>query len=103
MNKAELINYVADQVDELSKATAARAVNAVFAAIKHGLKQDGLVAIVGHGAYSAKVRAERKVRHPRNGEYMLIPATNQVKFKVGKDLKDEVNKDAASGSEESAT
>lgn len=92
MNKAELINYVAEQVEELSKATAAKAVNAVLAGIKQGLVQDGDVAIVGHGAYSVSTRAEREGRHPRTGETMKIPASKQVKFKVGKDLKDEVNK-----------
>lgn len=92
MNKTDLINYVAEQVEELSKATAAKAVNAVFSGIKHGLAQDGDVAIVGHGAYSVVTRAAREGRHPQTGATMQIPATKQVKFKVGKDLKDEVKK-----------
>ena len=92
MKKAELTNYVVDQVEELSKAVAAKAVNAVFAAIKFGLKQDGIVAIVGHGTYSTKLRAARIGRHPKNGGDMMISETTQVRFKVGKDLKDEVNK-----------
>lgn len=92
MNKTELVNHVVDNVDGLSKVLASKVVNAVFDAIKYGLKQDGDVAIIGHGSYVVGERAAREGRHPQTGETMHIPAAKVVKFKVGKDLKDEVNK-----------
>jgi DNA-binding protein HU-beta len=91
MNKTELVNHVVENVDGLSKILATKVVNAVFDAIKHGLKQDQEVAIVGHGSYVVAERSERDGRNPQTGKVMRIPATKVVRFKVGKDLKDEVN------------
>ncbi|MBP9726628.1 MAG: HU family DNA-binding protein [Gammaproteobacteria bacterium] len=92
MNKTELVSHVVENVDGLSKVLATKVVNAVFDAIKHGLKHDGDVAIVGHGSYVVAERAARDGRHPKTGAVMRIPSTKVVRFKVGKDLKDEVNK-----------
>lgn len=92
MNKTELVNYVVENVDDISKALATKVVNTVFDAIKHGLNQDKEVAIVGHGSYVVVERSARDGRHPKTGEVMRIPSTKAVKFKVGKDLKTEVNK-----------
>ena len=92
MNKADLVNFVAGQVEEVSKAVTAKIVDAVFAGIKHGVVTDGAVAVVGHGTYALVERAEREGRNPRTGETMTIPASKSVKFKPGKDFKDEANK-----------
>lgn len=92
MNKTELVNRVVENVDGLSKVLASKVVNAVFDAIKQGLKEDQEVAIVGHGSYVVVERSARDGRHPQTGQVMRIPATKVVRFKVGKDLKDEVNK-----------
>ena len=91
MNKTELVNHVVENVDGLSKVLASKVVNAVFDAIKHGLKQDGDVAIVGHGSYVVAERSARDGRHPQTGAVMHIPSTKVVRFKVGKDLKESVN------------
>jgi DNA-binding protein HU-beta len=92
MNKKELVNHVVENVDGLSKALANKVVNAVFEAIKHGLKNDGRVPVSRHGSYVVVERAEREGRDPQSGAVTRIPAKKVVKFKVGKDLKDEVNK-----------
>lgn len=91
MNKTELVNHVVENVEGLTKILAAKVVNEVFEAIKHGLKQDGNVAIVGHGTYLVAERSARDGRHPRTGAVMRIPATKVVRFKVGKDIKDAVS------------
>ncbi len=92
MNKTELINHVVDNVEGLTKVLGTKVVNAVFDAIKQGLKNDKEVAIVGHGSYVVVERSARDGRNPQTGEIMRIPSTKAVRFKVGKDLKDEVNK-----------
>ena len=92
MNKADLINFVASQVDEVSKIVVGKVVDAVFDGIKHGVVTDGNVAVVGHGAYTMVEREAREGRNPRTGETMQIPASKSVKFKPGKDFKDQVNK-----------
>ncbi len=90
MNKAELIDIVADAAD-LSKAAANRAVNAVFESIADGLKENEAVALPGFGTFTVKDRAARTGRNPRTGEAIQIKASRVPGFKAGKTLKDAVN------------
>ncbi len=90
MNKAELVDSVADAAD-LSKASAARAVDAVTDAIANVLKNDEQVTLVGFGTFSVRKRAARSGRNPRTGETINIKAANVPAFKPGKALKDAVN------------
>jgi DNA-binding protein HU-beta len=90
MNKADLIDAVADSAD-LSKADATRAVDAVLDSITSALKQGNSVSLVGFGTFSVKHRAARTGRNPRTGETIQISASNVPGFKAGKGLKDAVN------------
>jgi len=90
MNKAELIDTVADAAD-LSKASAARAVDAVTEAVAEALKKDDQVTIVGFGTFSVRKRAARSGRNPRTGETIHIKASNAPGFKPGKALKGALN------------
>lgn len=91
MNKGELIEAVASSAD-LSKADAARAVDAVFDNITKALKKkDGKVSLVGFGTFSVRKRAARTGRNPKTGETIKIKASKTPGFKAGKALKDAVN------------
>ncbi|VAX10787.1 DNA-binding protein HU-beta [hydrothermal vent metagenome] len=90
MNKAELIDAVAENAD-ISKAAAARAVDTVLESITTTLKNGEQVALIGFGTFSVKDRAARTGRNPRTGEPLEIPAAKVPSFKAGKALKDAVN------------
>lgn len=90
MNKAELVDVVADAAD-VSKANAGRAVDAVFDAITASLRDGDTVTLVGFGTFTAKTRAARSGRNPRTGETIQIKASVIPTFKAGKALKDAVN------------
>lgn len=90
MNKNDLVGSVAAKAD-LSKADAAKAVDAVFEAVTEALKSGDEVRLVGFGTFAVAERAESKGRNPRTGEEITIPASKQPKFKAGKGLKDAVN------------
>ncbi len=90
MNKAELVDAVADAAD-ISKAAAARSVDAVFEVITEQLKRGDAVTLVGFGTFITRSRAARSGRNPRTGEALEIPASNLPAFKPGKALKDAVN------------
>lgn len=90
MNKNDLIAAVADG-SGLSKADAAKAVDAVFDSITGTLKKGGEVRLVGFGTFSVAKRAATTGRNPRTGETIKIAASKQPKFKAGKGLKDAVN------------
>ena len=90
VNKNDLVAAVADSSD-LSKADAAKAVDAVFDSITGSLKSGGEVRLVGFGTFSVADRKASTGRNPRTGESIQIPASKQPKFKAGKGLKDAVN------------
>jgi hypothetical protein len=48
------------------------------------------IAIKGFGTFSVKKRAEKKGRHPKTGEELLISARSVPAFSAGSDLKDVV-------------
>lgn len=91
MNKAELIDYVADKAG-LTKADAQSAVDAVFDGITTTLKKGNDARFVGFGTFSVAKRAATTGRNPRTGEAIKIPASKNAKFKAGKELKEAVNK-----------
>ncbi len=90
MNKTELIDALAESAD-LSKASAARTLEATLDAITGALQQGDSVALVGFGTFQAKERAARTGRNPQTGEAMQIPAAKVPSFKAGKALKDALN------------
>lgn len=89
--KADIVDYVADQVDALTKKQAGEAAAAVFEAITDHLTRGERVTVPQFGSFSVVERAARKGRNPATGEEILIAASKGVKFKPGKDLKESVN------------
>ncbi len=87
MNKQELIAAVAAQA-ELSKADAARAVDAFVSTISDALAAGDSVTLVGFGTFAVKARAARTGRNPQTGEEIKIKASKNPTFKAGKALKD---------------
>ena len=90
MSKTELVEFVAEEAN-MSKAEAARAVDAIMKGITKGLKKDKKVALVGFGTFSCKTREAREGINPLTKEPMKIPAKNVVSFKAGSNLKDSLN------------
>lgn len=89
MNKNDLISRVSENAD-LTKADAAKAVDAFLEAISESLQSGQEVRLVGFGTFAVANRAATEGRNPRTGEKIQIPATRLPKFKPGKGLKDAV-------------
>ncbi|MCA6217853.1 HU family DNA-binding protein [Ideonella sp. B7] len=90
MNKTELIDLIAQQAD-ISKAAAARALEAMIGGVQSTLKKGGSVSIVGFGTFAVTKRAARTGRNPRTGAAIKIKAAKVPKFRPGKGLKDALN------------
>ena len=90
MNKVDFVGAVADAA-ELSKADAARAVDAVIDVVTKALKKGDTVTLVGFGTFSVRKRAARQGRNPQTGDTIKIKASKNPAFKAGKALKDAVN------------
>lgn len=91
MNKAELVEKIADEA-ELSKASAERVLNAAIAAVIKSVTKGEAVQLIGFGTFSQGKRAARLGRNPATGAEIKIPASKTVKFTAGKAFKDSVNK-----------
>ena len=89
MNKAELINAIADKAD-ISKTDATRAVDAFIEVVSKALKKNDKVSLVGFGTFSLRKRAARQGRNPKTGAPLKIAASKNPTFKAGKALKDAV-------------
>ena len=90
MNKSELVDAIAKSAD-ISKAAAARALDATIDSIKKALKKGDTVGLVGFGTFKVGKRAARNGRNPRTGATIKIKAAKVPKFSAGKGLKDAVN------------
>ena len=91
MNKAELINVVAEKAG-LSKKDTEKAVTALRDTITAELVAGEKVSLVGFGNFDVKTREARTGRNPKTKEEIQIPATRIPQFKAGKALKDAVAK-----------
>jgi len=88
MNKADLVNEVANVV--CTKKEAQAAVDCVFSSITNSLKKNGTVTLIGFGTFKVAKRKARTGRNPQTGEEIKIKAKKVPKFVAGKALKDAV-------------
>ncbi|MDB4951402.1 MAG: family DNA-binding protein, partial [Gemmatimonadetes bacterium] len=90
MNKSEFIDKVAEKA-ELSKAAAAKVVEAIFdaaeGAISEAVHAAGSLSIPGFGKFTRKTRPARAGRNPRTGAEIMIPERTSVGFNAGKNLR----------------
>ena len=89
MRKSDLVAIVADRAD-MDKRRADDAVSSMFEHITNALARGESVSLVGFGSFNVSHRNERKGRNPKTGAEILIPASNSVQFKAGKQLKERV-------------
>ena len=86
MNKGDLIGRIAEKAN-LSKTTAADALNAALDCIETALREGDDVTLVGFGTFSIVDRKARIGRNPQTGAALQIPARRVTKFKPGAKLK----------------
>lgn len=91
MNKADLVTSMAEKSD-LSKKDAEKALNAFVESVEDALVKGDKVQLVGFGSFEVRQRAARKGRNPQTKKEITIKAAKAPIFRVGKALKDMVNK-----------
>ena len=89
MNKADLVNEVANVV--ITKTEAQAAVDCIFESIVNALKNGDVVTLVGFGSFKVVKRKARTGRNPQTGAEIQISASNAPKFVPGKALKEALN------------
>lgn len=91
MNKAELINALAQKTDS-KQVEAKKAINGLLEIITETLSKGEKVTLVGFGTFSIEERAARKGYNPSTKQAIEIPARKIAKFKVGSELAKAVDK-----------
>ena len=91
MNKAELVEEVANQTG-LTKKASREAVDGVTSVITDSLAGGGKVTLVGFGTFQVMERKARRGVNPQTREALDIPAKNVVRFKAGKGLTERVGR-----------
>lgn len=90
MNKTELIAKVAEET-ELPKGKVQAVLDGIVNSIGDSLKSGDKVSFVGFGTFEISSRAARTGRNPQTGATIQIAARKVVRFKAGKQLRDNVN------------
>ncbi len=86
MNKAELIDVVAEKA-EVSKKDADAVVTAAIESIMESVANGDKVSLIGFGSFEPRDRKARDGRNPQTGETIKIPATTVPAFSAGKGFK----------------
>ena len=89
MNKAELVEQVANQTGLIKKASRG-AVDAITSVISDALVRGEKVTLVGFGTFQVVERKTRRRRNPQTREAIQIPARKVTKFGPGKGLREKV-------------
>lgn len=90
MTKAELITRLAEETG-LTKTQVETLVNTLVGVMSDEIKENGAVTLAGLGSFTVVRREARKGHNPQTKAPIDIPASNAVKFKCAKALKDAVN------------
>ena len=91
MNKAELINAIANETG-LSKKDTEATINSFVNVVANELAKKEKVQLIGFGTFETRERSAREGVNPQTKAKIKIPATTAPAFKAGKALKDKVNK-----------
>ena len=91
MTKSELIDAVAQRTN-ITKSRAEMVVNCIFDGMSDALKKDDGIEIRGFGSFSVRQYKPYSGRNPRTGSPVQVPEKRLPFFKVGKELKELVNK-----------
>lgn len=91
MTKADLINLVAEK-SGITRVKAEAVVNTVFDSMIESLLRDDRIEIRGFGSFVNREYGSYKGRNPRTGEVINVDEKKLPFFKVGKELKDDINR-----------
>lgn len=93
MTKSALIEKVAEKAGDLTRAQVEIIVDTVFESMQSALIKGDKVEIRGFGNFRLKTRKPREARNPKTGEQVQVPAKKVLFFRVGKELKEMLNRE----------
>lgn len=92
MNKSDLISKIANLNPSIHQKDAAKIINVFFNTISNAISNSDRVELRGFGVFGVKEREARIARNPKNGSVIAVPAKKIPFFRMGKNMKDCLNK-----------
>jgi len=92
LNKSDLILKILESEPTLFKKDVTKIVNIFFDTISNAIAKGERVELRGFGVFDVKKREARIARNPKNGDVVAVPAKKVPFFRMGKDMKDRINK-----------
>ena len=89
ITKGEILSKVAEATS-LKKKDVDNVLATLNGVIAKGLKKEKKFKLPGLGIFQVKHRKARKARNPQTGEIITVKAKTVLKFRVAKELKDNV-------------
>ncbi|WP_048878716.1 integration host factor subunit beta [Acidocella aminolytica] len=96
MTRSELIAGLAEDNPHLTMTDVEKIVSTLFNEMTAALARGERVELRGFGAFTVKHRQARSGRNPRTGETVEVAQKSVPFFKAGKELRERINKPAAS-------
>jgi len=91
VNKSELIEKLAER-SEINVIQAEEIVNLIYRKMKDTMVSGGRIEIRGFGSFVVKEYNSYQGRNPKTGEKISVPPKKLPFFKVGKELKERIDK-----------
>jgi len=92
MTKKELIKRVQEKIEDYPAKDVSYAVQVVFDAMTGALKRNERIDLRGFGNFTIRRRRAIIGRNPKTADLVHVPRRKIPFFKVGKELKDMINK-----------
>jgi integration host factor subunit beta len=91
-NKSDLIQKLAEK-SKINVFMAEEVINAIYKKMRDTLVEGGRIEIRGFGSFVVKEYMSYQGRNPKTGEKLKVPPKKLPFFKVGKELKERIDKD----------
>ena len=91
MNKSDIAKKLAEEMN-IKKIIAEEVVDIVFDSMTEALKKDDKVEIRGFGSIKNRKYDAYTGRNPKTGEPIEVPEKKLPFFKIGKELKERINR-----------
>ena len=92
MNKSDIIIKITNLNSSIYQKDDTKIVNVFFNTIAKALSKEERVELRGFGVFDVKKRKARIARNPKNGDAVAVPAKSVPFFRMGKGMKDRLNK-----------
>jgi integration host factor subunit beta len=92
VNKSDLITKIANLNPSLYQKDATKIVNIFFNTISNAISKNDRFELRGFGVFGLKERDARIARNPKDGSVVAVPAKKLPFFRMGKNMKDRLNK-----------